>query len=746
MKNKNVRRFGSTFAVAGAVVLAGASVGAAEQWYADVAKDNTHYEGIKALTEQGVIRGYSENQFKPGNSIERRHAALILAKMGDFQEPSNVADVLKQYKDITANSFYAKEMATLTHANVFKGDEKGNFNPTQALTRQQMASVLVNALNLEKYDNGEKVNVNLSNVGESHKKGVQILANLGLTDQLTDYRPNEPVTRGAFASFIHRANQLVKPEQPEQPEQPEKPGEADFTLSLMHMNDSHARVAEMPKAITAIKEIRKEKPEALLLHGGDAFSGTLYFTEFEGQADMELMNLMGLDAMVFGNHEFDLGDSENGHQALANFVKGANFPVLGTNIDFSADPIMKDIVSETEFTSTPALGEIHKGLIKEVNGEKVGIFGLTTESAEFVSSPKAVKFLDYKESAEKAVAYFESQGVNKIISLNHIGFDSDPSVGNDLLLAESVEGIDIIVGGHSHTKLDKPVVVDKKANGEKKDPTIIVQADQYLTHLGTLDVEFDDKGVITGYAGELIKLSDKAEDPEAAEALKKFSGKIEETFGQEFGANLTVDLPNPRHRGEDNPGPSVRANETALGNLITDGMLAKAKEYDPKTVIALQNGGGIRNHIDKGPVTIGEVMEVLPFGNTLSLVTLTGAEIKNTLEHSVRNAPNEEGGFLHMSGMKMTFDSSKEVGDRVQSMQVKVNGEYVDIDMDKEYVITTNAFTARGGDGFKVLGDAYEKGRVTDLGLDDWVNLRDHMKNLGTVSPEIEGRIVDVKK
>jgi len=491
MKERTFRKFGATFVVASAVLVAGASVGAAEQWYSDVSKENTHYAAIKALTDQNIIQGYSENLFKPGNSIERRHAALILAKLGDFEEPTNVGEVLKKYKDVSGTSYYAKEMATLTNANVFNGDEKGNFNPTAALTRQQMANVLVKALNLEKYDTGEKVQINLSNVGESHKKGVQIMANLGLTDQLNNFRPNEPVTRGAFASFIHRAQQL-------------QPESGDFTLSLMHMNDTHARVAEMPKAITAIKEVRNEKPDALLLHGGDVFSGTLYFSEFEGQADLELMNLMGLDAMVFGNHEFDLGNSVNGHESLANFVKGANFPVISSNIDFSKDAHLKSLVSKTDFTSTPALGEIHKGLIKEVNGEKVGIFGLTTESTAFVASPGAVEFLDYKESAEKAVAYFESQGVNKIISVNHLGFDSDPSVGNDLLLAQAVEGIDIIVGGHSHTKLSEPVIVDKKANGDQKDPTVIVQADQYLTHLGTLDVEFDKNGVITGQADESI--------------------------------------------------------------------------------------------------------------------------------------------------------------------------------------------------------------------------------------------------
>src|SRR5699024_6059025 len=109
---------------------------------------------------------------------------------------------------------------------------------------------------------------------------------------------------------------------------------------LMQMNDTHARVETYPKLITAIKEFRESHENSLLFHAGDVFSGTLYFNEFRGQADLALMNLMGIDAMVFGNHEFDLGDSDEGHQALADFVSEANFPLLGTNIDFSGDSLL----------------------------------------------------------------------------------------------------------------------------------------------------------------------------------------------------------------------------------------------------------------------------------------------------------------------------------------------------------------------------------------------------------------------
>src|SRR5699024_3123084 len=148
---------------------------------------------------------------------------------------------------------------------------------------------------------------------------------------------------------------------------------------LMQMNDTHARVETYPKLITAIKEFRSEHENSLLFHAGDVFSGTLYFNEFQGQADLALMNLMGIDAMVFGNHEFDLGDSDQGHQALADFVKGANFPLLGTNIDFSGDPLLSPLETNASAVEGAESGAIYDSIVLDVDEERIGVFGLTTE-------------------------------------------------------------------------------------------------------------------------------------------------------------------------------------------------------------------------------------------------------------------------------------------------------------------------------------------------------------------------------
>ncbi|WP_153017268.1 bifunctional metallophosphatase/5'-nucleotidase [Alkalihalobacillus trypoxylicola] len=517
----------------------------------------------------------------------------------------------------------------------------------------------------------------------------------------------------------------------------------DFTLTILHMNDTHAHVEQLPSLISTIQEVRNERPDSLLLHGGDVFSGTLYFNQFKGQADLALMNLMNIDAMVFGNHEFDLGSSENGQQSLAKFVEGANFPFLGTNIDFSRDAFMSSKAQKT-FTAAPEAGQAYDGIIQEIDGEQVGIFGLTTEETADIASPVNVTFSDYIEEAQRAVDSFKELGVNKIIAVTHLGFDSNPQVGNDILLAQQVDEIDVIVGGHSHTRLSEPVMIERDLQGNEKDPTLIVQAYQYGNFLGDLQVSFDGDGIIKEYSGQLLDTNEREPNQEAQTILQPFKEEIEALANQETGAIAQKRLNNPRLSDSE---VSVRANETELGNLITDAMLAKAKEQVPEVQIAMQNGGGIRAAIEEGPIRVGDIIAVLPFGNDPTVVELSGAEIREALEHSVRLAPEESGAFLHVAGMTFTYDSTKEPGSRIVSALVDNDGVYEEIQDTQTYLITTNNFTAKGGDGFDVFARAYEEGRVRDLGQIDWQQLLDYLVAPtylnGVVNPVLEGRIVD---
>ncbi|WHY00037.1 5'-nucleotidase C-terminal domain-containing protein [Neobacillus sp. DY30] len=514
-------------------------------------------------------------------------------------------------------------------------------------------------------------------------------------------------------------------------------------LSIIHANDTHAALENMPRTVTAVKDVRGTNPGALLLHAGDAFTGTLFFNEFQGKADLDMMNLMKFDAMTFGNHEFDLGSSAQGHQKLVDFIKGANFPFVSANVDFSKDAKFDGLFNDSIVTDFEN-GQIYNGIIKEVNGEKVGIFGLTTEETADISSPGTIAFENYIAEAKKAVEALELQGVDRIVALTHIGYDDNATIDNDLILAEQVEGIDVIVGGHSHTTLAKPTVIAKDAT-----PTVIVQTGNSNSNLGVLNVEFDDNGVVIAHNGKLIAIDSKiAADPEAVKVLEPYQTHVTKVSTTEIGVTTPIALESPRTNG-DNTKPSVRKNETILGNLITDGMLKKAKSFTGKNVImALQNGGGIRASIGQGPITVGEVITVLPFNNTLATMEVTGAELKAAFEISLSQYPAENGGFLHVAGGKVVYDMTKPAKQRIVSVSyLNEAGKYVEVQDDVKYTIATNAFTAKGGDGYDVFAKAYAEGRVTDLGLSDWENFRDHLVSIGSegIPTEIEGRIIDVK-
>lgn len=515
---------------------------------------------------------------------------------------------------------------------------------------------------------------------------------------------------------------------------------APYTLTIFHTNDLHGRTDHYPQLITTLTEARKRFGDGLLLDAGDIFSGTLYFTEYQGRDAVEFMNVMGYNAFVPGNHEFDLGDPENGHQALAAFFAAADFPILGANLDFSTSPEFADRLGES-ISAEPRSGHLYDGIVVEHDGQRIGIFGLSTPSSDAVSSPGNVTISDYREAAEAMVAEFAAQGIDKIVALTHLGYDSDPSMGNDLLLAQHVEGVDVIIGGHSHTRLDTPVMLTENDRGEPMAPTVIGQAGEYGQYLGVMQVTFDDSGKVLEANGELLATDEREPDAEAAALLAPYTAKIEEVRDTQVGARLVSALPNPRHGNGDEQ--SVRADETALGNLIADGQLEAARRVEPRTALAIQNSGGIREPIAQGDVSVGELVAVQPFGNRLTLLEVTGAELLETFEIALANAPTESGGFLQVSqGTELVYDSRQPVGERVVSMKL-TQDMLQPVDPESTYIIATNHFTAAGGDSHTALEAAYEDGRSTIVGNTDWEMLRDHMVSLGDVDYQVEGRITD---
>jgi 5'-nucleotidase len=501
-----------------------------------------------------------------------------------------------------------------------------------------------------------------------------------------------------------------------------------FTLTLVHTNDTHAhlepmeltlsgkkvRVGGVAQRVAFFDRLRAQRRNVLILDAGDVFQGTLYFNQYRGLADRYFMHRMLYRVMTLGNHEFNLGP---GH--LAEFLKGAKFKVVSANVDISREPRLQGLLAPYA--------------VLQVGGEKVGLVGLTTPDTREISNPgPTVAFLDPYESAQKAIYELLAKGVNKIVVLSHLGY------GEDLKLARRLVGAQVIVGGHSHTLLGSfphpelrpagpyPTVVK---NPEGKD-VLVVQAWEWGKVVGLLEVTFAPTGELLAYKGEALLMTPEVspEDFFAKEALLAYAQPVMALMGQVI-AEAKVDLVGER--------AIVRKRESNLGNLIADGMVWKTKGAGVQ--IALQNGGGIRASIPKGPITVGKVYEVLPFGNTLVVMDLKGKEILAALENGVSQWEQGAGRFLQVSGLRYAFDLARPAGSRVVRVEVKTEKGFAPLDLEATYRVVVNNFIANGGDGFTVLKEA--QGYRVDTGFSDAESFMDYLKELKVVEAQVEGRI-----
>lgn len=510
---------------------------------------------------------------------------------------------------------------------------------------------------------------------------------------------------------------------------------ADYTLNILHINDLHSRIESINKydstcnaegeaegkcfgGIARVKTKIDERRAAIsgeggnvvVLDAGDQFQGSLFYTTYKGDAAVEFMNQMGFDAMAVGNHEFD-----DGPEGLSGFLDKATFPVISGNTVAGAN--------------TPVSNRIAPYEIVERGGEKIGIVSvLATDTAETSSPGDSVLFLDEVEYLQSAVGELEGMGVNKIILLSHVGLN------RDMEIAKAVTGIDVVVGGHSHTLLSNtnerakgpyPTVVQNPAGADVP----VVQAYAYSKYLGELKVTFDDAGNVTSAEGE-PHLLDASVEPDAAFVARvaELGAPIEELKAQRVSESAAI-IEGSRE--------VCRAMECQMGNLVADAMLERVA--DQGVTIAIQNGGGLRASIDAGEVTMGEVLTVLPFQNTLATFQLKGADVLAALENGVSQIEDGAGRFPQVSGMKYTFDASAEPGSRVSNVMVAEGDGFVPLDADTVYGVVSNNYMRSGGDGYKMFStngmNAYDYGP----GLEQVV--ADYLMENQPYTPYTDGRI-----
>jgi 5'-nucleotidase/UDP-sugar diphosphatase len=481
----------------------------------------------------------------------------------------------------------------------------------------------------------------------------------------------------------------------------ESGGGQTHELVLLHTNDHHGAI--MPNAgrgglaevAAYVKAVRAVNKQVLLLDAGDINTGSALSNMFAAEPDILGYNLMGYDMATFGNHEFD------GTQAkLDKQIGQAKFPFVSSNVKTANGRFLGG----------------NQYLVKKYEGFTVGIFGITTLRTQIIASPdKSLVFINEIDAAREVVDILRNQEkVDIVIGLTHIG---DVKEAPDHIispeLAAAVPGIDIIVDGHSHSYLEKPIVVGN---------TSIVSANEWGKYVGTGKLYIRD-GKLVDFEWAPVEIAPDAEvtkmlQPfieEANKSLKEVVGQAADTFI--IGNRLT------------------RYQETALGNMITDANVWYFKTvYNQPIDFAFHNGGNIRAELPKGDITQEKILTILPFENYLYLVNLTGAEIIE-LFNFVATIPQGAGGFPQFSGeVRYTIDKTQGSG---VIRDLTIGG--APVDPNRTYRFCTNDYILAGGDGYAVMNKAREPFN-TSLLLSYVVGEYIKAKG-GVISPELDGRL-----
>ena len=553
-------------------------------------------------------------------------------------------------------------------------------------------------------------------------------------------------------------------------------------LNILHINDHHSHLDEesikfktnvgtgeeefsvtsggFARVASLINQLAAEKKNAFKIHAGDATTGDLYYNLTDGKADADAMNTVCFDTFTPGNHEFDAKD--DGLKKFIGFLDQGTCKektqVLTANVSFGASsPLYKT-------------NRILKSQVFEKDGVKFAIIGLTVaKKTKNSSQPNAdTLFADEIETAQQEINQYKAQGIKNIILQTHVGYDLDQQ------LAKSLTDVDVIIGGDSHTLLGPDGLKKYGMTPEGAYPTqlrnkdgqlvCVAQAWQYSYIVGDLNVKFDKNGNVESCSGTphvLIgnNFTRTAKDAKAVtetekqailaqfktdnapftvvtplqktlDVLKPYQDQ-KKSFAQKIVGQATDNLCSRRV-----PGTLRDVNRSTLGDvcnknthvdqhggdiqqIIAEAFLQQGKVFFGAD-ISFQNGGGVREDVALGDVTVGKIYNVLPFKNTLLRLDLTGAEVKATLEDAIDGVitQNNTGSYPYTGGLRWNVDFTKDKGQRLSQIQVRnAAGQYENIDLNKTYKVITIDFLANGGDYYTTLKTIAGERRL-DVGLD----------------------------
>ena len=476
-------------------------------------------------------------------------------------------------------------------------------------------------------------------------------------------------------------------------------------IVILHTNDVHGGIAGYAKLAAAKESYTASGAYTLLVDAGDYIQGDPTVSASQGKTAIELMNSTGYDAATVGNHEFDYG-----YANLKTISAQANFPILAANVQYNGATAFD---SHTIFTAA--------------NGKKIGVFGLETPETATKAHPakiQGVTFVggqDMMKLAQTEVDTLKAAGCDYVICLGHLGIDAESTGNRSIDVLNAVTGIDVFIDGHSHSTLDQ---IKAATNGTGKvGNAYLTSTGTKLANVGVVDIAPD--GTITTSNVPLDTLT--AENADTAAVIQRIQQQIDADYGAVF-AQSEVQL-----NGEK---AQVRTGETNLGDLITDAMLWQAGTLGEKVDAAVNNGGGIRASLSVGDLTKKDINTVLPFGNTLYLVKLTGAQLLEALEASTCSLPESIGAFPQVSGIEYTvnteakFSSTENYPGSTYGKPNAVNRVTIQrvggaaFDPAETYTIVTNDFLGAGGDTyytFKSSPVGYDTGVPLDEVLMDYI-------------------------
>ena len=542
---------------------------------------------------------------------------------------------------------------------------------------------------------------------------------------------SNPVASATPTNEVETPATVASAEAPSAPAESTKSEEKDTVI--LHTNDVHGRIVEEKgvigdaKLATVIEQERaKSNQNTLVVDAGDAFQGLPISNSTKGEARAEILNQMQYDAMAVGNHEFDFGLDE-----VKKYKEILKFPLLSSNTYVNGARLFE------------ASTIVDKD--KTVEGDEFVVIGVTTPETATKTHPKNVKgvtFTDPISEVNKVIeevqakARAEGKDYKHYVVLAHLGVDTTTPVewrGSTLAEALSknprLKGKRVtVIDGHSHTVASTTYGNNVTYN----------QTGSYLHNVGK--VIYKSRQLLGNPT--LIAAADAKKltaNPKVEKLVKDIKQKYDAENAVEIVSNSPVELNGDRE--------NVRVRETNLGNVVADSLYQYGQTgFSHPTDIAVTNGGGLRETIAKGkPITKGNVIAVLPFGNTISQIQVTGQQVldmfekslgsilqvdkdgKKVLDENGQPLLEPSGGFLQVSGVKVYYDTNLPSGKRVLAIQVKnrTTGRYDLLDLAKTYYLATNDFLAAGGDGYTMLGGAREEGPSMDAAFEEYLKTAD---------------------